>query len=356
MSITRKASLVCIAIAAVLGGVWLLLQSRGWPPKPAAAAPAEKPALKSPVPPPAVANQQPSSIPTKPKMFKAKNYPPTTPEQKAMWDWWTAMEHADRDFQWKMPIDFYGKVIDQFGEPVAGAKVTLIWSAMGGTQGKEVFTRNDGKFELTDAKGKGVSVEILKDGYLRTKASYGSFEYAAFFEDNFHVPDRGKPVIFRLQKLTAAEPMYKFSTTGRVLLDGTPLMLNVATGKTGTGDLSFSIQLGTGRGAGGPDYTLTVQGNGGAALVLSSDEFLFSAPESGYQNVLTLKQVATDPNYRDAQKLRFYVKTSAAKYAAVQVEIDIREKTQNAGFFAIVYYNPSGSRNLEFDHRKWLNP
>ncbi len=133
-------------------------------------------------------------------------------------------------------------------------------------------------------------------------------------------------------------------------------MLNVPSGKIGSGDLAFTINLGRGRGEYGPDYTLTVQGSGGAGIAPSSEEFLFDAPESGYQSALTLEQVATDPKYSLGKKLRFFVKTGAGKYAAVEVEIDVREKTRNAGFFAIIYYNPSGSRNLEFDQNKWLNP
>ncbi|MCX6937305.1 MAG: carboxypeptidase-like regulatory domain-containing protein [Verrucomicrobia bacterium] len=357
MKINRNIASGFILSAALAVVVWWLLASRHQPPKPTVIVQESHlpvpPAMRPTMP---VSGQPSAEIPPKPRMFKSKGWPPTTPEQKEMWNWWNAMYKADPKFEWKTPIEFYGKAMDQFDEPVAGAKVTLMWSAMGGTQGKEELTDSDGTFSLKGAQGKGVSVEILKNGYLRTNRAYGSFEYAAFFEDNFHVPDPSKPVIFRLQKLTDAEPMYKYLPTGRVLLDGTPLMLNIATGKVGAGDVAFSIILGKDRGAVGPDYTLNIKGTGGAAFAPSDEEFLFSAPEAGYKPELTVTQVASDPKYSIAQKLRFYVKTSAGKYAAVEVEIDLRETTKNAGFFAIIYYNPSGSRNLEFDQRQWLNP
>ena len=67
--------------------------------------------------------------------------------------------------------------------------------------------------------------------------------------------------------------------------------------------------------------------------------------------------LSTEPNYNRVQPYRFYVKTRSGKYAAVTGEITIREGLSEgkAGFHAIIYHNPSGSRNLEFDHRKWLN-
>ncbi|MEJ0089789.1 MAG: hypothetical protein WDM80_08610 [Limisphaerales bacterium] len=58
-------------------------------------------------------------------LFKSTNYPPQTAGEKAMWEWWDAMDKADPQFQWKMPIEFYGKVVDQFGEPVPEAMAEL---------------------------------------------------------------------------------------------------------------------------------------------------------------------------------------------------------------------------------------
>ena len=58
------------------------------------------------------------------RLFKSTNYPPQTIEEQAMWEWYDAMEKADESWQWKMPIEFYGKVIDQFSNPVVGAELS----------------------------------------------------------------------------------------------------------------------------------------------------------------------------------------------------------------------------------------
>ncbi len=53
--------------------------------------------------------------------------------------------------------------------------------------------------------------------------------------------------------------------------------------------------------------------------------------------------------------LRFYVKTGTGKYAAAEVTISVWGDLSRADFRSILYYNPSGSRNLEFDQDKWIN-
>lgn len=351
----RVIALVFLALAGVVWWLW----PRNQPAKPTAVAAAPQQAtkpLRSLAPP--VTDQPPVEIPPKPRMFKSKTYPPQITEEIAMWDWWRAMRKADPKFEWKTPIEFYGKVVDQFDAPVADAKVTLMWSAMGGTQGKETMTAGDGKFDLTGANGKGVSVAVSKEGY-DSPGEYArkSFEYAAFFQDDFHVPDPEQPVIFQLHKIMEAEPMYVFYADGKISADGAPLWLNVASGKTGgSGDFAFKLTVGAGRNAYGPDYTLTMVAQGGAGFVFTQEKFAAAAPESDYQTSFTLTQKADNPTYQAAQNFTFYARTGAGKYAKIYVEISVRPAGEPTDFSATISYNPSGSRNLEFDPKKWLNP
>ena len=75
-----------------------------------------------------MARTQSVDISSRPRLFKSTNYPPQTAEEKAQWDWWRAMRKTDPSFEWKMPIEFYGKVIDQFSNGVEGASVVLAWT------------------------------------------------------------------------------------------------------------------------------------------------------------------------------------------------------------------------------------
>jgi len=293
------------------------------------------------------------------RLFKSTNYPPQTAEEKAMWEWWDAMEKADESWQWKMPIEFYGKVIDQFGQPVVNAKVILNWTTVIGPipdPQKSIFTGPDGRFEITGIQGKGISVDILKEGYDSTKNSQGDFEYAAFYQDDFHIPDPNNPVVFRLHKTMEAEPLYEFSPHGYITPGGSPLILNIESGKiVAQGDLAFSVALGPETNRYGSDFIVTMRGLNGAGFAFSDEEFLSHAPGSGYRDIFTVTHKVNDPNYRPEQILRFYVRTGNGKYASVGARIIMWGDFSKADFEAGVYFNPSGSRNLEFDQNKWIN-
>lgn len=292
------------------------------------------------------------------RLFKATNYPPRTAEEKAQWAWWDAMEKTDPDFQWKMPIKFYGMVLDQFGQPVTGAEVELNWTTVVGTipdPKKIIFTGSDGRFVVTDIQGKGITISVSKADYESENDWIQSFEYAAFYQDNFHVPDPNNPVRFHLHKLMGAEPMYEFQANDEMVFGGQPVVLDVASGKLGqNGDFAFSLRL-DGRSDQGPDYTLQLQAQNSAGFILTSERFPFNAPENGYQTTMSIHQKVTDPNYNSRQTFHFYAKTHDGKHGVVWFEVNVPGIGETASCNATIRYNPSGSRNLEFDQNKWIN-
>src|SRR4030095_784290 len=126
------------------------------------------------------------------------------------WKWWNTMRKVDPSFEWKVPINFYGRVVDQDNLPVPGATVRFVWNDTSAHGTSEWSTASDanGRFALTNQKGKGLSVYVSKEGYHTSGGIGGmSFEYAAFFEGNYHRPDPGNPVTFRLVKKLEAEPL-----------------------------------------------------------------------------------------------------------------------------------------------------
>src|ERR1039458_84401 len=229
------------------------------------------------------------------RLFKSTNYPPQTAEEKAQWEWWDAMDKTDPDFQWKMPIEFYGKVVDQFDQPVAGAEVELNWTTVIGPipdPKKSIFTGSDGRFAVTDIQGKGITISVSKEGYNRTPDWIQSFEYAAFFNDNFHVPDPNNPVLFHLRKILDAEPMYLFKTHNELTSDSPPLTLDVASGKMKMpGDFTFSVQTGEKRNEKGPDYSVSIEALNSAGLIVTTEENPNRAPDDGYQKTLDRRGV-----------------------------------------------------------------
>lgn len=82
-------------------------------------------------------------------------------------------------FSW--PIEFYGKVIDDQGNPVSGAEAHVSWAISPLEHGpsKAVkMTDATGSFEITGERGRSLSVIISKRGYYFPKGQRTSFGYA----------------------------------------------------------------------------------------------------------------------------------------------------------------------------------
>jgi hypothetical protein len=293
-----------------------------------------------------------------PKLFKSTRYPPVTPEEQAMWDWWHTMEKIDPKFEWKMPIEFYGLVVDQSGQPVAKAVIDYQWTTVIGPKpdpAAQALTGNDGKFAITGIRGKRLVIDVTKEGFLRTPTSRGSYEYAAFHEELFHVPDRDNPVVFHLQKLIGAEPMLKYLPNGHFSI-GEEVFLNVESGKFGqAGDLGIRVTSDSDQASATDGYSVVIRAESGAGFVMSEEPFMFKAPDSGYESEMTYNETAKGAGSTRVVKASFYARSRSGKFASVELELHYLPKWNEVNFIAVIYFNPSGSHNLEFDQRKWLN-
>ena len=293
-----------------------------------------------------------------PKLFKSLKYPPETPEEKTMWDWWHRMEKQDERFQWKTPIEFYGRVLDQHDQPVPEAKVTLGWTASGGSKSGSVRSDANGYFEFTGERGKYLDVDVSKPGYVGGKQARKGFEYAAFFEFDFHVPDAKRPVIFRLWKLGNAEPMYLWTMSEDVGVDDQPIWISARNGKIApTGDLAISVWRSIQeRPPMTPfDLRITLRAAPGGGIVQTTDDLMYLAPETGWAPEIVISRHVGPPWYGSVEEPKIYLRTPEGKYAALKIKIDQFTKP-GSGIQIVGYMNPSGSRNLEFDQKKQLKP
>jgi hypothetical protein len=108
------------------------------------------------------------------------------------WAKWKEETKRDPTFEWKQPIDFFGKVVEEKGQPVQGALIKMIGTDLSAT-GNFIETRvsdASGLFALTGGTGKFLSVEVGKDGYYTAQTENRTgFEYAAFFDPSYYQPD-----------------------------------------------------------------------------------------------------------------------------------------------------------------------
>lgn len=126
------------------------------------------------------------------------------------------------------PVEFYGQVLDQFDQPVVGAKILYSWTFMGPQHSaKELKSDAYGKFEIVDMKAHSIHVSIYPPvGYneqvrvsraiqiakaperILTNENYKKFSPELKLElegklgrEEAYKGDKTRPVIFRLKKL-----------------------------------------------------------------------------------------------------------------------------------------------------------
>ena len=269
------------------------------------------------------------------------------------------MKKVDRSFEWKMPTDFYGRVVDQDNKPIADANAECSWTDTSALGTSQVTLTSDqrGLFSLTGRTGKSLTIRVSKDGYHSSGGRGGqSFEYAAFFEGTYHRPNSKNPVTFLLIRKLDSEPLIARHLSERASYDhpnyydldrGTLTQQTPAgAGLRFTFERSESVQ-------GQPfDWKWKVDAVNGE-LQETKDEFTPIAPENGYGPSWEMSQTARSQPFRQSGQARFYVRTAENRFARIDVELaHPNSRTLGPRLTLNLFLNPSGSRNLEYDPTK----
>lgn len=281
------------------------------------------------------------------------------------WAEWERRKKEDRNWEWKMPINFYGKVIDENNQPVEGAIIKLQWNdtSVKGTSYGNTKSDADGLFSLTGEEGKLLQIQVSKEGYYGYRNErIASFEYAAFFDPQYHIPDPNNPVVFHLRKKgEPAELIYRDILYG-IKIDGTPHYIDLVSGQkfigsNPTGDLMVQIiRVADNTNPKKFDWSAILQGVGDGGLIETNSEFMFEAPVEGYQTKIEYRKEISDPEWKREIEKNFYIRSRNGKVYA-RIEANIIPKYQNSASIRIKsYVNPNGSRNLEFDKTKIIKP
>jgi hypothetical protein len=273
--------------------------------------------------------------------------------------WPIYLKKRDQDpyIDWRTPISFYGKVVDDSGAPVSGAAANLVWNDLSprGTSRAQLISDAGGKFSIAGIHGKGMTVEVSKPGYEnRVAKNRSDFEYAGFWEPTYHEPDPVNPVVFHLRKKAEAEPMVHYGPTLFSLpSNGAPAYFDLAVNRKtteGAGNLAVRVSKGA-KVNKRFDWQLTIEAVNGAGLIDSGEEFLMRAPAEGYETQWTFAQQANDPQFKSETQARFCVRTREGKFARILVRV-FADYNEAPALDLEVFLNPSGSPNLEFDARK----
>jgi len=252
------------------------------------------------------------------------------------------------DAENRKSINVYGKVIDQYNQPVADAEVkggTILYSP-DGTSGQEYTTETDsqGLFSFIDLHGARFGFGVEKEGY-----EYNTKLYTEWW--NSYKPDPNNPAIFTIWKLQGAEPLVHQDFHFLIPCDGTPISVDPMTGKIvkNSGDLTISfarnpVQIRRGTPF---EWSLTLDvPNGGLQEI--HDAYPYEAPADGYQPTITITTGPNPPNYVDSTEKSYYYQSPDGKYyGRITITLQADFQPPPTFFHIDAYLNPSGSRNLE---------
>jgi hypothetical protein len=143
-----------------------------------------------------------------------------------------ALIPAIAQIQRNTTINFYGKVVDQNDQPIAGATVKLTIAADPSKVNVQeendytLETGQDGNFQLIGTYGWSLHISsITKSGYeLSPKAQRG---YPYLMASGIHHPDANAPVPFKMWKKGPSEPLVGASKSYRIIPDGRPFTIDL---------------------------------------------------------------------------------------------------------------------------------
>jgi hypothetical protein len=260
----------------------------------------------------------------------------------------TRRDRLDPKWEWKVPIQFYGKVVDENRSPVRDAKVHFQWTDLShGTSEADSVSDGQGNFSLGGVQGKRLLVRVTKPGYYASSQNEGSFEFANPFEEIYYRPSKAKPVLFYLRKKGEGAQLIKKSIQVVLPGDGSGANVDLATGR-----VSASGQLEVHAWKPWPprpllphyDWKVTFAIPDGG-LVEAPEQFAFEAPEAGYKPSFEFNMPAdAGDGWRvEVEKAFYFSYGQPRRYGCLNFRTDGHSRY----IFINYVFNPSGSRNLE---------
>jgi hypothetical protein len=309
------------------------------------------------------------------------------PEGMPQADWERALRVYATKKSANRNVSFYGKVVDQYGDPVEGVQLHLKilsyqdsfvdYFKTGREQIKNEFsmtTDANGIFSVEKQKGTSFSIEhMTKEGYVapnRGTQYYFVYNNLSSGEGSsmYHTADKSRPVVYRMWKKGETEQL--ISTVAKLTIEPKKginkmyyrMSLNDAPSPHPMPDWDIMV---TGKNIHSPDpkrqqddyWEVTLTAGDGGGLVLTDDPHANLAPEMGYQKSLTIKSTdQMNPWDRPVRRV-YYRGKGGEEFAAFRLVLNfgtIKTGEWIEVTLADLRINPNGSRNLEFDKSRQI--
>ncbi len=231
--------------------------------------------------------------------------------------------------------------MDESDQPVKGATASFVWTDMSpqGSSAAEVESDGSGSFSLEGVQGKRLQVRVSKKGYYPNPNNSFSFEFAAFFEQNYYKPDRENPVIFRLRKAgeVPKDLLVRESLIG-IVPNGTAQPIDLRTAqKASFGDVEISIIRSGSVNGKKYSWSTAIKRINGTGLIESDAPFMFEAPEEGYVPQYSYQFDARSSNWQNQLRKKYYVRSADGSIHA-SLEIKFMPKYQEGAAARIRFF------------------
>ncbi len=276
----------------------------------------------------------------------------------------------------KVPVNFFGKVVDEKNRLLEGTTIQIKWAdSRGELVQTNVVSKADGKFSVTGLGGKAIAltIHVEKEGYypvitgprdmnFPVKSSQRTYFHYGEGHSGYYrfIADPKNPVVFWLRKMGELANLVLLEKSCKVPKDGTPVEISLLTGKimsAGQGHLKVECKILSGEvgidpeypGVKGFDWKCKVSVPGGG-LVETNEEFPFEAPADGYRSTDEIDMLTSlGRGWHNSIEKQYFLKLKDGNYARVQFTM----VPHGDCFFSITsYLNPFKSRNLESAEEK----
>ena len=261
-------------------------------------------------------------------------------------------------FETTRPLPFYGQVRDRTDVPISNAEVVFAWNEKGypDYRKQSVFSDENGNFVLSKgiATGKFISiVEIIKEGYFWSPDYFqSSFEYGNANAKHFHIPRSSEPVKFTMVKKASLSPMYSWQLS-KVLKQNDKVKFPLTNNKKSAA-LELSSDFLNASADSNFSWQTRLTGLNGTQLQILEGkkeiDFYPFAPESGYENEVTVGYLESDDDWDNQKQFVVYYKTASGGYGIAKVVTRIRTQNFPDNVVQIKYRYSQDSPNLVYDH------
>ena len=259
-------------------------------------------------------------------------------------------------------IVLYGRVIDQFGAPIADATVTgsiqVNNGARVGTDRVSLTTDANGTFTVSGYKGKTLGIWVAKNGYVMATTGT-SFVYSHLWsEAERYNPNPANPAIIKMWKLQGAERLTGINQRYKFRFSDNTLYFDVLAGKivSSGGDLRIKMTRSMGEVSERTlqDWGVQIEAVDGGLIKTSVSEarVTYRLPEEGYE-ASDLFIMSTNPPHKwvGAADQMYFVKSRDGQiFSKLNFSLSINQQPNDYVWVELHgELNSYGSRNFEAD-------